>query len=154
MILTSFGSRLTLVQQRGIDLAENLKGQMSAFGAQPLFRLELRCRNLIVREYRLEAGDLRAVGRDLANHIVIDDPAVSRNHACIVCLENQLFIWDEGSRHSTFVNGVQLICGQLKNGDVVSIGTDYSLLAYVSVTEDEEEFTTVCDAWEKLAATM
>lgn len=68
-----------------------------------MFRLGLRCRNLIVREYRLEAGDLRAVGRDPATHIVIDDPVVSRNHACIVCLENQLLIWDEGSRHGTFV---------------------------------------------------
>jgi len=119
-----------------------------------MFKLELRCQNLIVREYRLEAGDLRAVGRDPANHIVIDNPAVSRNHACIACLQNQLFIWDEGSRHGTFVNGLQLICGQLKNGDVVGIGADYSLLVYVSVTEEEEEFTTICDAWQKLAATM
>ena len=118
-----------------------------------MFRLELRCQNLIVKEYRLDFGDLRAVGRDPSNHIVINDPTVSRNHACIVCSENKLFIWDEGSRHGTFVNGVQLICGQLKNGDVVGIGADYSLLVYVSVTEEEEEFTTICDAWEKLAAT-
>ena len=119
-----------------------------------MFKLELRFQHLIVREYRLEAEDLRAVGRDPANHLVIDDPVVSRNHACLVCLENQLFIWDEGSRHGTFVNGVQVICGQLRNGDVVGIGADYSLLVYVSVTEEEEEFTTICDAWQKLAATM
>jgi predicted component of type VI protein secretion system len=119
-----------------------------------MFKLELRCRNLIVREYRLEAGDLRALGRDPVNHIVIDDPAVSRNHACIVCLENQLFIWDEGSKHGTFVNGVQLICGQLTSGDVVRIGADYSLLVHVSATEKDDESTTACDAWQKLTATI
>ena len=85
---------------------------------------------------------------------MIDDPVVSRNHACIVCLENQLFIWDEGSKHGTFVNGVQLICGQLRNGDVVGIGADYSLLLYVSVTEKDGDSTAVCDAWQKLTATM
>jgi len=37
---------------------------------------------------------------------------------------------------------------------VVSIGADYSLLICVSVTREEEEFTTICDAWQKLAATM
>jgi hypothetical protein len=37
---------------------------------------------------------------------------------------------------------------------VVSIDADYSLLVYVSVTEEEEEFTTICEAWQKLAATM
>jgi pSer/pThr/pTyr-binding forkhead associated (FHA) protein len=118
-----------------------------------VFRLELRFQHLIVREYRLEAGDLRAVGRDPVNHIVIDDPGVSRNHACIACLEDQLFIWDEDSKHGTFVNGLPLICGQLKNGDVVGIGTDYSLLVYVSVTEKDSESTAICDAWQKLTAT-
>jgi hypothetical protein len=49
---------------------------------------------------------------------------------------------------------MQVICGQLRNGDVVGIGADYSLLVYVAVTEEEEEFTTICDAWQKLAATM
>jgi pSer/pThr/pTyr-binding forkhead associated (FHA) protein len=118
-----------------------------------IFRLKLRCRNLIVREYRLEAGDLRAVGRDPTKHIVIDDPVLSCNHACIVYLENQLLIWDERSKHGMFVNRVQLIGGQLKNGDVVSIDADYSLLVYVSVAEKDGDSTAVGDAWQKLTAT-
>ena len=66
-----------------------------------MFRLELRFQNLIVKEYYLEDGDLRFVGRDPYGHIVIDDPSVSRNHAVIGRLGDTVFVWDEGSKHGT-----------------------------------------------------
>jgi len=119
-----------------------------------MFKVELRFQNLIVRDYRFEEGDLRAVGRDPVNHIVIDDPAVSRNHACIVCLRNKLFIWDEGSRHGTIVNGIPVICAQLQDGDLVSIGTSHSLRAFITTKDHEETSTAIFDGWHPLGSTM
>jgi pSer/pThr/pTyr-binding forkhead associated (FHA) protein len=119
-----------------------------------MFKLELRFQNLIVREYRFEDGDLRAVGRDPANHIVIDDPGVSRNHACIVCLKNKLFIWDEGSKHGTVVNGIPVICAQLQDGDLVSIGASHNLRAFITTEEQEETSTAMFDGWHPLGSTV
>jgi pSer/pThr/pTyr-binding forkhead associated (FHA) protein len=106
----------------------------------------------MVREYRLDDGDVRSIGRDAVNHIVVEDSRVSRNHASIARLGNRLFIWDEGSKHGTFVNGLQVICGELGDGDLVTIGADYSLVVTISMTRKEDK-TVVCDAWKKLAAT-
>jgi pSer/pThr/pTyr-binding forkhead associated (FHA) protein len=119
-----------------------------------MFKLELRFQNLIVREYRFEDGDLRAVGRDPVNHIVIDDPAVSRNHACIVCSQNKLFIWDEGSTHGTLVNGIPVICAQLQDGDLVSIGASHNLRAIVTTKEQEDTATAIFDGRNPLGSTI
>jgi pSer/pThr/pTyr-binding forkhead associated (FHA) protein len=117
-----------------------------------MVKFELKCRNLMVREYRLDDGNVRSIGRDAVNHIVVEDSRVSRNHAGIARLGNRLFIWDEGSKHGTFINGLQVICGELGDGDLVTIGADYSLVVTISMTKTEDK-TVVCDAWEKLAAT-
>jgi pSer/pThr/pTyr-binding forkhead associated (FHA) protein len=61
-------------------------------------------------------------------------------------------MWDEGSKHGTFINGLQVICGELGDGDLVSIGADYSLVVTISVTQKEDK-TAVCDAWQRLAGT-
>jgi pSer/pThr/pTyr-binding forkhead associated (FHA) protein len=119
-----------------------------------MFKIELRFQNLIVRDYRFEDGDLRAVGRDPANHIVINDPAVSRNHACIVCLKNKLFIWDEGSRHGTIVNGIPVICAQLQDGDLISIGASHNLRAFITTKDQEETATAIFDGRHPLGSTM
>jgi pSer/pThr/pTyr-binding forkhead associated (FHA) protein len=49
-----------------------------------MYRLDLKYQNLTVREYRLQNGDIRFIGRATDNHIVIDDPGVSRNHCFII----------------------------------------------------------------------
>ena len=118
----------------------------------PVVKLELKCRSLMVREYRLDDGDVRSIGRDAVNHIVLEDRRVSRNHAGIARLGNRLFIWDEGSKHGTFINGLPIICGELGNGDLVSIGADYSLVVTISMTNKDDK-TVVCDAWQKLVST-
>ncbi len=99
-----------------------------------MFRLELRFQSLTIREYILEQEDIRIIGRDPEAHIIIDEPDVSRKHACIGHLGNELFVWDEGSKHGTVVNGVQIICAKLKHDDVISIGVNHNLKASV-VTE-------------------
>ena len=102
-----------------------------------MFRLELKYQNLTIREYRLQDGDTRFIGRAEESHIVIDDLNVSRNHACITQIGDQLFIWDRGSKHGTLVNGLAVICANLTHGDVISIGVNHTLQAYIS-TKDRE----------------
>ena len=119
-----------------------------------MFKLELRFQNLIVREYRFEDGDLRAVGRDPSSHIVIHDPAVSRKHACIVRSKNQLFVWDEGSKYGTAVNGIPVICARLQDGDIVSIGASHNLRAFITAKEQKETSTAIFDGWHPLGSTI
>jgi len=96
-----------------------------------MFRLDLRFQNITVKEYILKEGDIRFIGRTPEAHIVIDEADVSRRHACIVLFEKQLYVWDEGSKHGTLVNGLPVICAKLKHGDLVSIGTTHSLKASI-----------------------
>lgn len=102
-----------------------------------MFRLELRFQNLTLKEYILQDGVVRIIGRDPACHIVIEDPEISRKHACIIQVGNRLFIWDEGSKHGTVVNGVQVICAELRNGDIVQIGETHNIKASI-ITRDRE----------------
>ena len=104
-----------------------------------VFRVELRFGNITIREYRLQDGNIHFIGRAPENHIVIDDSRVSRDHACIKQLGDQLFIWDRGSKHGTFVEEVEVICANLKHGDVVSIGINHTLRA--SITTQNKEGT-------------
>lgn len=63
------------------------------------------------------------IGRSLENDIVLNDSAVSRSHAKIVCRKGRYFIRDLGSTHGTFVNEVrdnhELL---LADGDRVRVG--------------------------------
>jgi pSer/pThr/pTyr-binding forkhead associated (FHA) protein len=118
-----------------------------------MIKFDLRCRNLLVREHHLHDGEVRSIGRDPANHIAIEDPHVSRNHAGISRTGDRLFIWDKGSKHGTFINGLQVICGELRDGDLISIGADYSVVVTISVPQSKESSTAICDARQGLAAT-
>jgi pSer/pThr/pTyr-binding forkhead associated (FHA) protein len=98
---------------------------------EEVFKLELKYQNLTVKEYRLQDGDTRFIGRAPDNHIVIDDPGVSRNHCFVTQIEQKLFLGDRGSKHSTAVNGIQVICAILNPGDVVRIGVNHSLKVFI-----------------------
>jgi len=62
------------------------------------------------------------VGRDVANPIVIDDPAVSREHAAIVPVGNDHILEDLASANGTFVNGKRVSRRILQHGDVIAFG--------------------------------
>ena len=118
-----------------------------------MFRLELKYQNLTIREYRLQDGDTRFIGRAEESHIVIDDLNVSRNHACITQMGEQLFIWDKRSKHGTFVNGIQVICAKLKHGDLVRIGVNHSLKASIVTKGSTGTISAVYDRKRKLMTT-
>jgi pSer/pThr/pTyr-binding forkhead associated (FHA) protein len=61
------------------------------------------------------------IGRRSDNHIVIDKPHVSRNHAQIRAINNRFVIFDLGSTGGTFVNRIRVEQANLFPGDVISL---------------------------------
>jgi hypothetical protein len=64
------------------------------------------------------------LGRDAAADVVLDDPRVSRRHACITPSEGGAVVEDLDSRNGTFVNREQIHApAAAKPGDDVLLGT-------------------------------
>lgn len=61
------------------------------------------------------------IGRRLDNHVVIDDPRISRNHAQIREIKGRFIIFDLNSTGGTFVNGDRINQSILYPGDVISL---------------------------------
>jgi len=63
-----------------------------------------------------------SVGRRFDNHIILDDPRVSRAHAQLRLRFGHYVVYDLGSTGGTFVNGKQVEECVLRPGDVISLG--------------------------------
>ena len=61
------------------------------------------------------------IGRRLDNHIVIDDPRVSRAHAQLRIVRERFVLFDLNSSGGTFVNGQRAELSVLYPGDVISL---------------------------------
>ena len=61
------------------------------------------------------------IGRRLDNHVVIDDPRVSRSHAQLRIVKERFVLFDLSSSGGTFVNGVRADQSVLYPGDVISL---------------------------------
>jgi hypothetical protein len=61
------------------------------------------------------------IGRRLDNHIVIDDPRVSRNHAQLRAVRGHFMLFDLDSTGGTFVNNERTTQSVLYPGDVISL---------------------------------
>jgi pSer/pThr/pTyr-binding forkhead associated (FHA) protein len=64
---------------------------------------------------------LTNLGRKLDNHIVINDPRISRNHAQIRIVDNQYILLDLNSTGGTTVNGKKVSKSVLYSGDLISL---------------------------------
>jgi hypothetical protein len=61
------------------------------------------------------------IGRRMDNHIVIDDPRVSRIHAQLRTVKGQFMLFDLNSSGGTFLNGQRTNHSVLHPGDVISL---------------------------------
>lgn len=61
------------------------------------------------------------IGRRPDNHLIIDDPRISRNHCQIRYAHNQYTLFDLNATGGTFVNGQRVQQHPLKPGDVISL---------------------------------
>lgn len=72
--------------------------------------------------FTLKLGD-NTLGAGHNNDIVIDQPAVSWNHALLICRNSKIFLQDSASTNGTFVNGRRIERPrQLEHGDAVRFG--------------------------------
>jgi serine phosphatase RsbU (regulator of sigma subunit) len=60
------------------------------------------------------------------NHLILDDPRISRSCAAIVEEHGAFRIEDRGQRHGIFVNGIRVERRDLRDGDVIGFGLDDS----------------------------
>ena len=118
-----------------------------------MFRLELRYHNFTIKEYRIQDGDIRFIGRAQDNHIVIDDPGVSRNHSFIIQIEDELFVGDRASKHNTLVDGAAVICSKLNHGDTIRIGVNHVLKVSIITKDSSGTISSVYDRNKKLLTT-
>jgi hypothetical protein len=63
-----------------------------------------------------------SLGRRFDNHIIVDDPRVSRAHAQLRLRFGHYVVYDLGSTGGTFVNGQRVDECVLRPGDVISLG--------------------------------
>jgi FHA domain/FhaA, N-terminal domain len=61
------------------------------------------------------------IGRRLTNHVVLDDPRVSRTHAQLRLVKDHFVLFDLNSNGGTFVNGHRTNQSVLHPGDVISL---------------------------------
>lgn len=73
------------------------------------------------REFQLLEGKM-LVGRELAAHVVLRDPNVSRRHAEIAFRGGEYVLTDLGSTNGTSVNGKPVRRHRLRHGDLIRLG--------------------------------
>ncbi len=81
------------------------------------------------------------IGRDMRNDLVLPDPAISRQHARILCSPEGCQIEDLGSQNKTYLNNAELPPNQprpLIDGDVIRIG-EYTLTYHAPEPEPEPD---------------
>ncbi|MBU4224492.1 MAG: FHA domain-containing protein [Chloroflexi bacterium] len=61
------------------------------------------------------------IGRRLDNHVVIDDPRISRNHAQLRAVKGRYILFDLNSTGGTYVNNQRMNQSILYPGDVISL---------------------------------
>jgi Nif-specific regulatory protein len=85
----------------------------------------------------LDSNEL-SIGRDKGNALVIDEPAVSRQHCLVRAGEDGYRIRDLASRNGTYVNGMPVKERTLHNGDQIQVG--YCAMLFVARHETGSSF--------------
>ena len=67
--------------------------------------------------------DIVTIGSAPLNHIVIDDPAVSAQHAILARVADSYRLEDLHSTNGTQVNGISITDAELKDGDEIQFGS-------------------------------
>ncbi len=89
--------------------------------------LELRFKQLVLKEYTLKEGGRLTIGRHPDNDIVPKDAAVSNHHAVIERKDEKLIVLDKESRNGNFVNGIRVQSAELNDEDIVKFGNELNI---------------------------
>lgn len=101
-------------------------------------KVTLTMEGQVLREYPL-AKERTTIGRRPHNDIVIENLAISGEHAVIVTILNDSFLEDLGSTNGTMVNGAPVKKHFLQNNDVIELGK-YRIRYLADNSRSNEEF--------------
>ena len=76
---------------------------------------------VVIKEVQL-TKDRTTLGRRPYNDIVIDNLAVSGEHAVLLMIGGEVFLEDLNSTNGTYINGKAVKKQQLQNGDGIEVG--------------------------------
>ncbi|MCA0177706.1 MAG: FHA domain-containing protein [Proteobacteria bacterium] len=93
--------------------------------------------NVVLKEVTL-TQDRTTVGRRPYNDIVIDNLAVSGEHAVLLAVGAQVFVEDLGSTNGTYLNGKAIKKHLMAHGDVIEVGK-YRLKYLLDESTDYEK---------------
>lgn len=82
--------------------------------------------DLLTHELR---GDFVFIGRAPSNHIVVDHPAVSAQHALLLRVGASYRLKDLNSTNGTLINGVLVTDAEVKDGDKIRFGSVVAIFA-------------------------
>ena len=124
--------------------------------------LELRVKELVLKEYTLKEGGRLTIGRHSDNDIVPKDEAVSNHHAIIERKGEKLIVLDNESRNGTFVNGTKVQSAELNDEDTVQIGNVINIKVFTfslkkkasALTEDHEDKSVMLSTIEQTLAKL
>jgi pSer/pThr/pTyr-binding forkhead associated (FHA) protein len=91
-------------------------------------RLVLNCEGVDLLTHDL-SGDIIMIGRAPSNHVVIDHPTVSAQHALLLRVRASYLLNDLNSKNGTQINGVPVTEAELKDGDKVRFGSCIAVFA-------------------------
>ncbi|HEX9626397.1 MAG TPA: FHA domain-containing protein [Acidiferrobacterales bacterium] len=84
-------------------------------------KITIKFDDVVIDQLVIKPGDM-SIGRRPGSDILLDNLAVSGNHATIFTVGEDSFIQDLNSTNGTFVNNVKITKHHLKDGDTVVIG--------------------------------
>ena len=106
-------------------------------GEGPRTRIWLRFQNQ--REFELATG-VTIVGRGDGCQLVLDDPLISRRHACFVVDDREVTLKDLGSTNGVLVNGARVDEVQVVvPGDYITLGQQHAELCWVPASASERQ---------------
>jgi hypothetical protein len=123
------------------DAAETVVLRAKPFEAAALAWLIVTSGPRIGKDFRL--GKVNTIGRDATtSDIIIDDQALSRQHARVSCEDERFVVFDLASVNGTFLRDrrsgkwKQVEKQMLKDGDVIKVGE--TILTFMEIEEAEE----------------
>lgn len=84
--------------------------------------ITLKYKDTVLERYQIGIGQTLTIGRSESNDIVIDNLAVSANHARIESVSASFIVKDLQSTNGTFVNEKLVSAHGLRNNDVILVG--------------------------------
>ncbi len=83
--------------------------------------ITVKLKEAVIKQLQLPQGDL-SIGRRLTHTLVLEDAAVSADHASIFTVGQDSFLKDLGSTNGTYINNRRARKHHLKPGDEILIG--------------------------------